>query len=111
MPPHMYKIVTLKENAQENCSLWKCIWHKICTKLVTLKANSKKIVPVKCIWHHICTKLLLVKTNAKEIITLKCVWCQICTKSLLWMQMLRKPLCENAFDTKYVQNHYFEGKC
>ena len=25
--------------------------------------------------------------------------------------MLRKSLLKNAFDTKYVQNHYFEGKC
>ena len=25
--------------------------------------------------------------------------------------MLRKLLLENAFDTKYVQNRYFEGKC
>ena len=25
--------------------------------------------------------------------------------------MLRKSSCLNAFDTKYVQNHYFEGKC
>ena len=25
--------------------------------------------------------------------------------------MLRKLLLENAFDTKYVQNHYFAGKC
>ena len=25
--------------------------------------------------------------------------------------MLRKSLLENAFDAKYVQNDYFEGKC
>ena len=25
--------------------------------------------------------------------------------------MLRKWLLENAFDTKYIQNRYFEGKC
>ena len=25
--------------------------------------------------------------------------------------MLRKSLLQNAFDTKYVQNCYFEGKC
>ena len=25
--------------------------------------------------------------------------------------MLRKSLLENAFDTKYVQKRYFEGKC
>ena len=25
--------------------------------------------------------------------------------------MLRKSSLENVFDTKYVQNHYFEGKC
>ena len=25
--------------------------------------------------------------------------------------MLRKSSLSNAFDTKYVQNHYFEGKC
>ena len=25
--------------------------------------------------------------------------------------MVRKSLLENAFDTIYVQNHYFEGKC
>ena len=25
--------------------------------------------------------------------------------------MLTESLLENAFDVKYVQNHYFEGKC
>ena len=25
--------------------------------------------------------------------------------------MLRKSSLKNAFDTTYVQNHYFEGKC
>ena len=25
--------------------------------------------------------------------------------------MLRKSSLENAFDTKYIQNHYFEGIC
>ena len=25
--------------------------------------------------------------------------------------MLRKSSLENAFDTTYVQKHYFEGKC
>ena len=25
--------------------------------------------------------------------------------------MLRKSLLENAFDAKYVQNHYFKDKC
>ena len=56
-------------------------------KIVTLQANAKKIVTLKCIWHHICTKLLL------------------------WRQMLRKSSLENAFGTKYVQNHNCEGKC
>ena len=51
------------------------------------------------------------KANAKKIITSKCVWHQICTKLLLWKQMLRKLLCENAYDAKYVQKYYFEGKC
>ena len=30
--------------------------------------------------------------------------------TLTW-QMPRKLSPENAFDTKYVQNRYFEGKC
>ena len=38
------------------------------------------------------------------------MWHHICAKSLLWRQMLRKSLLENAFGTKYVQNRYFEGK-
>ena len=56
-------------------------------------------------------KIFTVKANAKKIITEKCIWCQICTKLLLERQMLRKSSCLNVSDTKYVQNHYFEGKC
>ena len=86
LTPNMYKIITLKANAQEIIT-FKCMWHQICTKSVTLNANAKKIVTLKCIWHHICAKPLLCR------------------------QMLWKPLLKNAFDTKYVQNRYFEGKC
>ena len=153
----MYKIITLKANAKKIVT-WKCIWCQICNKIVTWKAYTKDIVTLKCIWHHICAKQLLcrqmlreivtwtciwhqictnryfkgkcwknhhftmhltpnmykiitLKANAKEIVTLKCVWHQICTKSLLWRQMLRKSSLEVAFDTNYVQNHYFKGKC
>ena len=56
-------------------------------KIVTLKANAEKIITAKCIWHHICAKALLCR------------------------QMLRKSSIENAFDTTYVQNHNFAGKC
>ena len=56
-------------------------------------------------------KIVTLKANAQEIVTFKCIWHQICTKLLLWIQMLRKSLLENAFDTKYVQNHYFADKC
>ena len=59
---------------------------------------------------HMC-KTITLKANAKKIVTLKCMWHHICTKSLLCRQMLRKSLLENAFDAKYVQNHYFTGKC
>ena len=82
-------------------------------KIITLKANAKKIVTVKGIWHHVCKKTLLwrqmlrnryfkmcltpnmykivtLKANAKEIVTWTCIWHHICTKSLLWKQMLRK---------------------
>ena len=56
-------------------------------KIITLKANAKNIITWKCMWHHICAKL----------------W--------IWRQKLRKLLLENAYDTTYVQNCYFEGKC
>ena len=56
-------------------------------------------------------KIITVKANAKKIITEKCIWCQICTKLLLERQILRKSSRLNVSDTKYVQNHYFEGKC
>ena len=75
-------------------------------KIVTLKANAKKIVTVKCIdtkyvqKHHfegkckenryfkMCLtpnvyKIITLTTNAKEIVTWKYFWCQICTKPLL----------------------------
>ena len=56
-------------------------------------------------------KIITLKANAQEIVTLKCIWHYICTKPLLCRQMLRKLSLENAFDTKYVQKHYDEGKC
>ena len=63
-------------------------------KIVTLKANAKKVITLKCmVQKHTC-KTITLKANAKEIITLKCIWHHICTKSLLWRQMLR--------------NHYFK---
>ena len=57
-------------------------------KIVTLKANAKEIITLKCIWHQICIKFVTLKANAKKIVTLKMQWA-----------------------TKYVQNHYCEGKC
>ena len=59
---------------------------------------------------HMC-KTITLKANAQQIITVKCIWHHICTKFLLWRQMLRKSLFENAFDAEYVQNCYFKGKC
>ena len=56
-------------------------------------------------------KTVTLKENDKKIVTVKCVWHQICTELLLWKQRLRKLLCENAYDTKYVQKCYCEGKC
>ena len=60
---------------------------------------------------HVTTnmyRIVTLKANVEKIITLKCIWHHICTIPLLWRQMLRISLLENAFDTKYVQNHYFE---
>ena len=56
-------------------------------------------------------KIFTLKANAKKIITWKCMWHHICAKPFLWRQIMRKSLLENAFDTTYVQKHYFEGKC
>ena len=79
-------------------------------KIVTLQANTKKIITLKCMWHNICPKPLLCRQmlrkslfkmrltpNMYKIITLK--------------EMQRKSLLENACGTTYVQNHYFAGKC
>ena len=55
------------------------------------------------------SKIVSVKANSQEIAAVKCICHQICTKWLLWRQMLRKLLLENAFDVKYVQNHHFAG--
>ena len=73
----------------------------------------------KCSWNHFFTmhltphryKIVILKANAQEIVSFKCVWHQICTKLLLSRQMLRRSLLESAFNTKYVQNHYYEDKC
>ena len=32
-------------------------------------------------------------------------------KNVTLKAIAKKSLLYNAFDTKYVQNHYFEGKC
>ena len=80
-------------------------------KNVTLKANAKINHYFKMHVAPHMYKTITLKANAKEIVTLKCIWHQICTKLLLCRQMLRKLSLQNAFDTTYVQNHYFEGKC
>ena len=96
LTPNIYKIIiwrqmirkSLLENAfgttyVQNCYYaGKCQENHYCKmcltpnmyKIVTLNANAKKIITVKCMWHHICAN------------------------PLLWWQMLRKSLCENAFD-------------
>ena len=91
-------------------------------KIVTWKANVKKIVTIKCIWHQICTKCCYLKMhvapkanefegkckgnrylkmhmtpNMYKIITLKANAKEIITLKCMWH--------------KYVQNRYFEGKC
>ena len=77
---------------------------------VTVKANAKEIFVLKMhLAQHMC-KTVTLKANAKEIFTWKCIWHHICAKLLLWRQILRKSLLENAFVTTYVQNSYFEGK-
>ena len=80
-------------------------------KIICFKANAQKIITLKCMWQHICAKPLLWRQMLRKSLLVKCIWHDICAKSLLWRQMLRKSLLENAFDTKHVQNHYFEGKC
>ena len=81
-------------------------------KTITVNSNAKKIVTLKCIWHHICAKLLLCRQMVRKSLFDKCIWHHICIKLLLWRHMLRKSChLTNAFDTKYVQNCYFEGKC
>ena len=57
-------------------------------KNITLKANAKEIIHFKMHLTPNMYKIVTLKANAKEIITLKYM-----------------------FDTTYVQNHYFEGKC
>ena len=47
LTPHMYKIITLKENAKEIITL-KCVLHTYVQNHY-LKANAKEIVPLKCI--------------------------------------------------------------
>ena len=79
-------------------------------KIVTVKANAQEIITLKCVWHQICTKSLLCRQMLRKNVTSKCIWHQICTKSIMWRQMLRESSLQNAFGTKYVQNHYLEGK-
>ena len=111
-----------------------CIWHHICTKpllwrQMLRKSSLKNVFDTtyikKCYFEgkcyenhylkmhvapHMC-KTCTLKANAQEIITVKCIWHQICTKLLCGTEMLRKSSPENAFDTTYIQNCYFEGKC
>ena len=68
--PNMYKLTTVKANAQKIVT-WKM--HLALKEIITLNANAKKIITLKYIWHHICAKLLLCR------------------------QMLRKSSLENAF--------------
>ena len=51
-------------------------------------------------------KIITLKANAKKIVTCKMHMTphMYCTKLLLWRQMPRKLSLENAYDTKYVQN-------
>ena len=46
--PNMYKIVTLKANAQEN-RYFKMLLISNMYKIATLKANAQKIITSKCI--------------------------------------------------------------
>ena len=102
----MYKIVTLKANAKKIVT-WKCICHHISTKPLLWRQMLRKSL----LENAIDTKYVILKANAKGIVTWKCVWHQICSKMSLWRQMFRKSSLENAFGTKYVQNCYFKGKC
>ena len=92
LTPNMYKIVTLKANAQK-ISYCKDVFDSQMTvqswSLWSANATPTSFT-LKCIWHQICTKSCTLRANAKEIVTLKCIWHQIYTKLLLWRQMLRK---------------------
>ena len=81
----MYKIVSLKANAK---------------KIVTLNAFDTKYIN-KCYCEGKCKGNsylnMHLTPNMYKIITLR--------------HMLRTLLLENAFDTKYVQNRYLAGKC
>ena len=133
LTPNMYKIFTLNANAKKIIT-WKCMWHHICANPLfwwqmlrkSLRENAFDAKYVQnCYFEGKCEgnhdfkmhltpnmyKIITLEANAKKIITVKSKWHQMCTKTLLWRQMPRKSLLENAFDTKYVQNCYFEGKC
>ena len=57
-------------------------------------------------------KIVTVKANAKELITVKMHLAPHMYKTVtLKVKCLRKSLLYNAWDSKYVQNHYCEGKC
>ena len=133
LTPNMYKIVTWKANAKKIVT-WKYIWCQICTNSLLERQMLRKsshenafdttyvqnrYFADKCKKNHYVKmhvaphmfKTITLKANAEKIITWKCIWCQICTNSLLERQMLRKSSCLNVFNTKYVQNCYFAGKC
>ena len=88
--PNMYKIATLKADAKEIASLWKCVWHQICTKLITLKANAKEHHYLKMHLTPHMYKIVTLHGKCKGNCSLENAFdtC-ICTKSLLWRQMLR----------------------
>ena len=107
--PDTYKIVTLKANAQEIVTL-KYFWCQICTICYFGGKCSENLYLKMHLAPHMY-RIVTVKANAQEIVTFKYIWHHICTKLLLSKQMFRKLSLENAFDTKYVQNHHFTGKC
>ena len=106
------KIITLKANAQENRYLKMCLTQNM-YKNITLKANAKNIIPCKMhVWHRICTKTMTLKANAKEHRYLK-----MHLTPHMYKIYYFEGKCQGNHHFKmhltpsYVQNHYFEGKC
>ena len=87
----------------------KCIWHAKYVQNCYFEGKCKGNHHLKMHLAPNMCKIITLKANAKKIITVKMLLMSNLYKMLLWRQMLRKSSLLNAFGTRYVQNSYLKA--